>query len=118
MKRIFPAEGDGYNYAPFVQAVKKAGYDGRMSIEANCINFEAEAAEGLKMMKKLLSEGKMRHEYSNLKIFAQGGDAIKGAEILRGEIESRTGAMPQMTDSEKRTYLLSPTRTVCATDIK
>ena len=43
----------------------------------------------------------MRHEYSNLKIFAQGGDAIKGAEILRGEIESRTGAMPQMTDSEK-----------------
>lgn len=53
MKRIFPAEGDGYNYAPFVQAVKKAGYDGRMSIEANCINFEAEAAEGLKMMKKL-----------------------------------------------------------------
>lgn len=54
MKRIFPAEGDGYNYAPFVQAVKKAGYDGRMSIEANCINFEAEAAEGLKMMKNLL----------------------------------------------------------------
>ena len=43
----------------------------------------------------------MRHEYSNLKIFAQGGDAIKAAEILRGEIESRTGAMPQMTDSEK-----------------
>ena len=53
MKRIFPAEGDGYNYAPFVQAVKKAGYDGRMSIEANCIDFEAEAAEGLKTMKKL-----------------------------------------------------------------
>lgn len=53
MKRIFPAEGDGYNYASFVQAVKEAGYDGRMSIEANCINFEAEAAEGLKMMKKL-----------------------------------------------------------------
>lgn len=53
MKRIFPAEGDGYNYAPFVQVVKEAGYDGRMSIEANCINFEAEAAEGLKMMKKL-----------------------------------------------------------------
>ena len=43
----------------------------------------------------------MRHEYSNLKIFAQGGDAIKAAEILRGEIESRTGAIPQMTDSEK-----------------
>lgn len=53
MKRIFPAEGDGYNYAPFAEAVKEAGYDGRMSIEANCINFEAEAAEGLKMMKKL-----------------------------------------------------------------
>lgn len=47
------AEGDGYNYAPFAEAVKEAGYDGRMSIEANCINFEAEAAEGLKMMKKL-----------------------------------------------------------------
>ena len=43
----------------------------------------------------------MRHEYSNLKIFAQGGEALKAAEILRGEIESRTGAMPQMTDSEE-----------------
>ena len=43
----------------------------------------------------------MRHEYSNLKIFAQGGDAIKAAEILRDEIESRTGVMPQMTDSEE-----------------
>ena len=43
----------------------------------------------------------MKHEYSNLKIFARDGDAIKAAEILRGEIESRTGAMPQMTDSEK-----------------
>ena len=43
----------------------------------------------------------MRHEYSNLKIFAQGGNAIKAAEILRGEIESRTGVMPQMTDSEE-----------------
>lgn len=60
----------------------------------------------------------MRYEYKSIKIFAQGGDAIKAAEMLRGEIESRTGAMPQMTDSEKRTYLLSPTRTVCATDIK
>ena len=29
----------------------------------------------------------MRYEYSNLKIFAQGGDAIKAAEILRGEID-------------------------------
>ena len=43
----------------------------------------------------------MRHEYSNLKIFAQGGEALKAAEILRGEIESRTGAIPQMTESEK-----------------
>lgn len=53
MKRIFPAEGDGYDYAPFVNVVKEAGYDGRMSIEANCTDFEAEAAEGLKIMKKL-----------------------------------------------------------------
>ena len=36
-----------------IRLMKEAGYDGRMSIEANCINFEAEAAEGLKMMKKL-----------------------------------------------------------------
>lgn len=60
----------------------------------------------------------MRYEYKSIKFFAQGGDALKAAEILRGEIESRTGFMPQMTDSGKRTYLLSPTRTVCATDIK
>lgn len=43
----------------------------------------------------------MRYEYKSIKFFAQGGDAIKAAEILRGEIESRTGVMPQMTDSEK-----------------
>lgn len=52
-KRIFPAEGDGYNYAPFVKALSDAGYDGRISIEAGCNCFETEAAEGLRMMKKL-----------------------------------------------------------------
>ena len=43
----------------------------------------------------------MRYEYKSIKFFAQGGDALKAAEILRGEIESRTGFMPQMTDSEE-----------------
>lgn len=43
----------------------------------------------------------MRYEYKSIKFFAQGGDALKAAEILRGEIESRTGVMPQMTDSEE-----------------
>ena len=43
----------------------------------------------------------MRYEYKSIKFFAQGGDALKAAEILREEIESRTGAMPQMADSEE-----------------
>ena len=43
----------------------------------------------------------MRYEYSNLKIFAQDGEAFRAAEILRDEIESRTGVMPQMTESEE-----------------
>ena len=52
-KRVYPAEGDGYDYTPFVSAVKNAGYDGRISIEAGCTDFEKEAAAGLKMMRKL-----------------------------------------------------------------
>ena len=52
-KRVYPAEGDGYDYTPFVSVVKNAGYDGRISIEAGCTDFEKEAAAGLKMMRKL-----------------------------------------------------------------
>ena len=52
-KRVYPAEGDGYDYTPFVSAVKNAGYDGRISIEAGCTDFEKESAAGLKMMRKL-----------------------------------------------------------------
>lgn len=44
---------------------------------------------------------KMRYEYSALKIFAQDGDALKAAEILRGEIESRTGKFPEITGSDR-----------------
>lgn len=43
----------------------------------------------------------MRYEYKSIKFFARDGAALKAAEILRGEIESRTGVMTQMTDSEE-----------------
>lgn len=52
-KRIYPAEGDGYDYAPFIDGLKAANYDGRISLEAGCNCFEEDAAKGLAMMKKL-----------------------------------------------------------------
>lgn len=44
---------------------------------------------------------KMRYEYSALKIFARDGAALKAAEILRGEIESRMGKSPEITGSDR-----------------
>lgn len=32
----------------------------------------------------------MRYEYKSIKFFAQGGDALKAAEILRGEIDRKS----------------------------
>lgn len=43
----------------------------------------------------------MRYEYSALKIFARDGAALKAAEILRGEIESRMGKSPEITGSDR-----------------
>lgn len=41
--RIYPAENDGVDYASIFQALRDAGYDGTVSIEAGCVDFAKEA---------------------------------------------------------------------------
>ena len=40
--RIMPSEGDGYDYKPFFDALRSAGFNGRMSVEAgsSCDDFK------------------------------------------------------------------------------
>lgn len=58
VKRVFPAPGDGYDYTPFLEGLKAAGYAGRISIEANTGNLEhdAKAARPLVLQMKSFLE--------------------------------------------------------------
>ena len=52
--RLFPKEGDGYDYEAVKAAVDKAGYDLRISIEGRCEgDFKTNAEESLAFMKKI-----------------------------------------------------------------
>ena len=42
MGRVWPAPDDGEDYAALFEALKAAGYDGRVSIEAGCQDMEAD----------------------------------------------------------------------------
>lgn len=53
--RVWPMPSDGYDYGPFFKALKDAGYNGRMSIEAKPVNdFEADMAAALGVLKSFI----------------------------------------------------------------
>ena len=45
--RPFPTPGDGFDYAPFLDAVKRAGYDDTLTIEADIPDDWKAAHDGL-----------------------------------------------------------------------
>lgn len=52
-KRFFPNTKDGFDYAPYFEALSKAGYDGILTIEATAYtDFSREAREGLMLLKE------------------------------------------------------------------
>lgn len=62
-KRYFPVAEDGYDYMPYLETLKKAGYDGRLTVEATEYrDFIKEAEAGQKYLESLL----VRIEEKNL----------------------------------------------------
>ena len=51
--RVCPRPHDGYDYRPFAEALKRRGYDERVTIEANFQDVEAEAKAGLEVLRSL-----------------------------------------------------------------
>lgn len=54
-KRIYPASDDGYDYAPFVTALKQAGYNGKISIEARSDDLAKDSVKALELLKQIFS---------------------------------------------------------------
>ncbi len=50
LKRSFPKEGDGEDYKAIFSVLQQAGYEGRVSIEAGCTDFDAEAPEAFRIL--------------------------------------------------------------------
>lgn len=54
-RRLFPNRRDGFDYLPYLQALKEAEYKGRLTIEAaDYDDFLAEASEGCRYIRGLL----------------------------------------------------------------
>lgn len=51
--RVYPKAGDAFDYKPFFEALKKIGYQGRLSIEAGTKDMKKDAAESYPVMKAL-----------------------------------------------------------------
>lgn len=47
-----PRPGDGEDYAATFAALRAMGYEGRITMEASCTDFEKEAAEALRVLKQ------------------------------------------------------------------
>lgn len=55
-QRLFPEEHDGYDYRPYIRALKNSGYQGILTIEATHYrNFYAEALRGRLYLEKLVN---------------------------------------------------------------
>ena len=54
--RVMPSEGDGYDYAPFFAALRSAGFNGRMSVEAGSSNpdYKVSLENAFKVLEPLL----------------------------------------------------------------
>lgn len=51
-RRVYPRAGDGFDYKPFIDALKAVGVP-RCSVEAGCADFEADAAAAIALLKSL-----------------------------------------------------------------
>ena len=51
--RFFPVDESEWDYAPFASAVRRAGYDGCVSVEAPARDFERDASVSLALTKRL-----------------------------------------------------------------
>jgi len=51
-----PSEGDGYDYAPFFAALRSAGFNSRMSVEAGSSNpdYKVSLENAFKILEPLL----------------------------------------------------------------
>lgn len=49
--RVYPKAGDGEDYAQVFRALEAAGYEGGVSIEASCEDFEREAGEAVEVLR-------------------------------------------------------------------
>ncbi len=52
-ERTFPIERNEWNYEPFLDTVKEIAYDGRISIEAFCKDFDGQVQKSLNLLKEL-----------------------------------------------------------------
>lgn len=52
-ERSFPQSVDEWDYVPFFSCLKKAGYEGRISLEAYAKDFDVEASRALELMRFL-----------------------------------------------------------------
>ena len=48
--RDYPYEGDGYDYVALFEALKAAGYEGRVSIEAGCKDFAVDSKKAFAVL--------------------------------------------------------------------
>lgn len=52
--RLFPKEGDGYDYVPYLEALKRAGYEGILGVEATeYTDMLADSAASTTLLRKL-----------------------------------------------------------------
>jgi sugar phosphate isomerase/epimerase len=52
--RVYPKDGDGEDYAGFFSALKKAGYNGRVSLEAYAMDMPADAKAAIALLRPLM----------------------------------------------------------------
>ena len=57
--RSYPALDDGFEYAPFFGALRKIGYDGRLSLECFDMNIDKGITQSMPVFKKFLYEEKI-----------------------------------------------------------
>lgn len=53
VERRYPRVGDGFDYSPYIEGLRAAGYAGRISIEAGTENRERDAREAMPVMEKI-----------------------------------------------------------------
>jgi len=52
-RRTYPRPDDGFDYRPFFDALRRSGYDARISLEAYCDDFDRDAGAALQYLRAL-----------------------------------------------------------------